>query len=183
MSELDLFRLLARYNSWMNARLYDAAATLDPAVLHAERGAFFGSLFGTLNHLVVADTIWLKRFAEVPGASALAPLAAIAKPTSLRDEIAPDLAGLRARRDELDRLISSWVGELTVADLARPLAYRRIDGSEERKPLASLMMHVFNHQTHHRGQATTLFMQAGIDVGVTDLLALIPSAAGLASEV
>ena len=177
MSEIDLFRLMASYNAWMNGRLYDAAAGLEPTVLHAERGAFFGSIFGTLNHLVVADTIWLKRFATSRNAAALAPLAEIPAPTSLREEVAPDLAELRTRRDLLDRLTSAWVADLTDADLAEPLAYRRVNGTEERKTLGPLVMHFFNHQTHHRGQATTLFMQAGIDVGVTDLLALIPSAA------
>jgi uncharacterized damage-inducible protein DinB len=83
MAHLDHVRLLARYNAWMNGRLYDAAATLPEAALVVDRGAFFGSILGTLEHLVVADTLWLKRFAAHPAAGALAPVTALPAPTSL----------------------------------------------------------------------------------------------------
>ena len=101
----------------------------------------------------------------------------VSTPAALRDPVAADLAGLRARREALDAMIVAWVDTLDEADLARPLAYRRVSGEAERKPLGPLMLHFFNHQTPHRGQATTLFSQAGVDVGVTDLLVLIPSVA------
>jgi uncharacterized damage-inducible protein DinB len=168
-------RLLARYNAWMNARLYDGAAKLSPAALAQERGAFFGSLLGTLNHLVVGDTIWLQRFATHPSASrALEPMREIPRPTSLDEVVFTDLATLRGRREQLDSVISRWAAELTEADLDHVLEYTNMKGVVSRKPLHALLLHFFNHQTHHRGQATTLLSQAGVDVGVTDLLALIP---------
>ena len=173
---IDLFRQWAVYNTWMNGRLYDAAAGLGEAAIREERGAFFGSIFGTLNHIVVGDTLWLKRFAASGCGRGLEGLDAIPAPAALRDAVAADLAGLRARRETLDAMIVAWVDTLAEADLARPLTYRRISGEVERKPLGPLVLHFFNHQTHHRGQATTLFSQAGVDVGVTDLLVLIPSA-------
>lgn len=168
--------LMADYNRWMNRRLYDAAATLDAARLAADQGAFFGSILGTLNHVAVADTIWLQRFAAHPaGFSSLAALAASARPASLREPLAPDLAGLRGLRDRLDDMVCAWAAELTPDALAADFAYANMAGVAARRNFGALVQHFFNHQTHHRGQATTLLFQCGVDVGVTDLLAVIPA--------
>ena len=176
MTRIEQFRLLARYNGWMNARLYDAAATLPEAEQTRDRGAFFGSILGTLEHVVVADTIWLKRFAGHPAtAEALAGVAELPMPAALDEIRFGVLAPLRERRDLLDRAIETSVAALCEPDLDTPLAYRNTKGLPFAKPFGLLLVHFFNHQTHHRGQATTLFSQAGVDVGVTDLLALIPS--------
>ena len=174
MSRIDQFRLLARYNGWMNGRLYEAAAGLTPEALTQDRGAFFGSILGTLEHLVVGDTLWLKRFATHPAGGALAPVLDLPMPASLDAIQFGALAPLRERRDRLDRLVDAFVADLDEADLELPLAYRSSKGLPFTKPFGLLLTHFFNHQTHHRGQATTLLSQAGVDVGVTDLLALIP---------
>lgn len=176
MGRIAPFRLMAEYNAWMNGKLYDAAATLAPEALAADRGAFFGSILGTLEHLVVADTIWLKRFAEHPAGGPLAPVRDLPQPQALAQIQFGALAPLRERRDLLDRLIAAWIAGLAEADLDTPLVYRNTKGLPFEKPFGSILLHFFNHQTHHRGQATTLFSQVGIDVGVTDLLALIPTA-------
>jgi len=174
MSQIEQIRLLAHYNGWMNTRLYDAAATLAPEELGRDRGAFFGSILGTLEHLVVADTIWLKRFAAMPGGEVLAPIVALADPPSLDAIQFGALAPLRERRELIDRAIEAFVAALDAATLDRPLAYLNLKGKPFAKSFGLLLGHFFNHQTHHRGQATTLFSQAGIDVGVTDLLMLVP---------
>lgn len=167
--------LLARYNAWMNANLFDAAATLPPAALALGRGAFFGSIIGTLNHLVVADTIWLKRFAvHPPQRAALDPVRQLPSPTGLDAVLFADLTALRQRRTLLDEAITTWTAALTAEDLAANLDYATTKGVACSKNFAALLLHLFNHQTHHRGQATTLLAQAGVDVGVTDLVALIP---------
>ncbi len=171
---IDQFRLLARYNTWMNSRLYDAAATLPAEAVTENRGAFFGSILGTLEHLVVADTLWLKRFAAHPAATeALVAVAALPTPTGLDQIQFGALAPLKARRDLLDGAIEAFVSGLTQSDLDAPLAYRNIKSHPFTKTFGLLLTHFFNHQTHHRGQATTLMTQAGVEVGVTDLLMLI----------
>ena len=176
MARIEQFRLLARYNTWMNGRLYDAAATLPAEALAENRGAFFGSILGTLEHLVVADTLWLKRFAAHPSAvEALAPVVALPAPTALDQIQFGALTPLRARRDLLDGAIEGFVGGLGETDLDLPLAYRNSKGVASTRHFGLLLTHFFNHQTHHRGQATTLLSQAGVDVGVTDLLTLIPA--------
>ena len=170
--------LLASYNQWMNRRLYDAAATLPDDALAEDRGAFFGSVIGTLNHLVVADTIWLKRFASAADASSvLAALDDTPMPTALDAVPYPALPALRARREWLDALILRWVDTLTPAQVASRLTYTNTKGAMFTRSVEGLLTHLFNHQTHHRGQATTLLSQAGVDVGVTDLLALLPDEA------
>jgi len=167
--------LLARYNEWMNNKLYEAAAALPPEELAADRKAFFGSLLATLNHIVVADTIWLKRFAAHPRfTAALAPLAALPAPAALDQLLFDSLGGLRERRALLDRHLQDWAATLHDDDLEAVIGYQRYNGDAHRKPLGQLLLHFFNHQTHHRGQATTLLSQAGVDVGVTDLLMLVP---------
>ena len=169
--------LMARYNHWMNDRLYAAAATLDHETLTADRGAFFGSLLATLNHIAVADTIWLHRFAQhKTGFASLAALTEFPQPSRLDQSLAPDLPGLQQHRTRLDDLIESWAAELTPAHFAGDITYRNMAGTPYCRPFGALLLHFFNHQTHHRGQATTLLSQNGVDVGVTDLLTLIPSA-------
>ena len=177
MSRTAHITLLARYNEWMNNKLYEASAALPAAELAADRGAFFGSLLATLNHIAVADTIWLKRIASHPRfATALAPVAALPAPAALDQPLFDSLAALRERRSWLDRLILDWTAGLDEADLDAVISYRRMNGEANNRQLGLLLQHFFNHQTHHRGQATTLLSQAGVDVGVTDLLLLIPEA-------
>lgn len=172
---LDHVRMMARYNQWMNSRLYQIAASMSEAELKADKGAFFGSVLGTFNHVAVGDTIWLQRFATHPARhSALDPVRELPPPASLNQMLYSELEQLVVYRDMLDKLIVLWSAELSEADLDHVLHYKNTKGLAFNKPFFSLVMHFFNHQTHHRGQATTLFSQAGIDVGVTDLLALIP---------
>lgn len=174
MSQKQHFQLLARYNAWMNDKLYAAAAQLSPQALNEDRGAFFTSIFGTLNHLAVGDIIWLKRFAEHPACRALRQsLSDVPRPGALSEPLFDTLEPLQALRTRLDRQIRDWVEGLTEHDLAYVLAYRNMRGVAAHRLYASLILHFFNHQTHHRGQLSTLLFQAGQDVGVTDLLALI----------
>lgn len=167
---------MADYNRWMNLRLYEAAAKLPEAQIFEDRGAFFGSLFDTLNHIAVADLIWLHRFAQHQGLAELSNLmAGFPSPTSLRQRVAnslPDLTELRAR---LDAVITKLAGLVIEDHFAETLRYGNTSGQEQAKNFGLLLAHFFNHQTHHRGQATTLLFQAGIDTGVTDLNALIPN--------
>lgn len=177
MSRTAHITLLARYNEWMNNKLYEAAGALPAEELAADRGAFFGSLQATLNHIAVGDTIWLKRIAAHPRfAAALAPLSGLPAPASLDQPLFASFDALRERRAWLDRLILDWTAGLGDADLDAVISYRRMNGEANNRRLGLLLMHFFNHQTHHRGQATTLLSQAGVDVGVTDLLMLVPEA-------
>jgi uncharacterized damage-inducible protein DinB len=170
----DYVRKMAAYNTWMNAKVYATAASLSVEALYAERGAFFGSVFRTLGHIVNGDTIWLKRFAAHPaGYAALAPVAALATPRDLAALPFADLAALAEHRRLLDGCIERWADAVTEADLDHVLGYHDTSGRPWRKPYFLVVAHFFNHQTHHRGQVTTLLSQSGADVGPTDLSVLI----------
>ena len=172
---LENFILLAEYNAEMNVRGFIAAKQLSNAELLKERGAFFGSILGTMNHLIVADTIWLQRIANHPAQfSSLVGLNALGKPASLDQLLFTDLDQLVERRSMLDQIIKDLMLEMNTLQLNSMLFYTRTDGTAAHKRLNDVLLHFFNHQTHHRGQISTLLFQSGIDVGVTDLLTLVP---------
>jgi uncharacterized damage-inducible protein DinB len=173
---LDNYRFLARYNRWMNQRLYAACETLDAGERQRQRGAFFGSIHHTLTHLLLADRLWLHRFASQQTRFAALDAAVLALPPGV-DYVSvdafPDWAGLRQARDTLDEVIERWLAEMTPDFLTSSMRYANTKGVQRSHPAWQAMTHFFNHQTHHRGQTTTLLMQAGVDVGVTDLVALL----------
>lgn len=169
---------MADYNRWMNLRLYEAAAKLSEAQVFEDREAFFGSLFDTLNHIAVADLIWLYRFTQHQGLDEFgSSMLGFPNPTSLRQRVAHSLPELGELRTRLDGVICNLASLVTEQHLAETLGYANTAGQKQAKNFGLLLQHFFNHQTHHRGQATTLLFQAGIDVGVTDLNALIASEA------
>ena len=157
--------LFAAYNAQLKRQVYDAAAQLPPGEAAADRGAFFGSVTGTLNHLLTADTIWLMRFATHPARfRAVSPLRDQPAPTSLAHSFGAELPVLREYRERLDGIIAAFAAELKPEDLDVVFEYRSMKGAAFRKHFGSVLLHVFNHQTHHRGQTTTLLSHAGIDV-------------------
>jgi uncharacterized damage-inducible protein DinB len=171
---LEHTRTLARYNRWMNDKLYAVAAKLTDQERKRDRGAFFKSIHGTLNHLLLADRVWMGRFTGLDSHGDWLGPGGI---RSLDQELYSDFDELRRERRKMDDDIEAWVGTLTTEKLAVPLRYVR-KGVTYDHPLWWSVAHLFNHQTHHRGQLTTLLMQAGHDPGVTDLIAMLREQAG-----
>ncbi len=152
-------RLMAQYNEWMNSRMHALCASLSEPELRRDRGAFFKSIYATLNHIVYGNLAFLSRFTGNP---------------SVVPDPGADLFGtfglLRAERAALDQRILLWSESLSPSWLAEPLTYKsKIDGKTRTVPKWVLVMHMFNHQTHHRGQVTTLLSQMGLDIGTTDI--------------
>lgn len=136
------FRMFAGYNGWANARLFAAAADLTDAQYRADRGVFFKSVHGTLNHLLATDRIWLKRCSGTGIA-----------PDRLDAILFETCAELRAAREEEDQRIRAYITGLDAAALAGTIRYRRASTPEMfEQDLAPVLAHWFNHQTHHRGQ-------------------------------
>ncbi len=147
----DHFAMFAAYNRWANQRLFTAVKDLSDADYRADRGAFFGSLRGTLNHMLVTDRIWMQRFSGEGTA-----------PTRLDAILFDDLGPLAEARHAEDARIVAYVERLTEADLAGTISYRTLTNpADVTQPLAPALAHFFNHQTHHRGQAHTLLTIAG----------------------
>lgn len=161
MTSPALFQTMARYNAWMNTKLYDAAATLTDAERKEDRGAFFGSLHATLEHLLLGDRAWMNRLAGRDYEM---------KP--IGEPLIADFAELRAARVAMDADLLAWTAELTEAWLAETMEWESVVfGGSFAHPHWGLVQHMFNHQTHHRGQATTLLTQRGLDIGSTDMWA------------
>ena len=153
-------RTMAQYNRWMNERLYELSSRLSDEERKRDVGAFFKSIHGTLNHILLGAKIWLGRFLGEPFAF-----------DSLAQELYSDFAALRAERSRTDAKIIEWAGTLTTADFAGELSYTSVVNPKPRRyPFWFAVAHFFNHQTHHRGQLTTLLAQRGVDSGVTDLI-------------
>jgi uncharacterized damage-inducible protein DinB len=159
MIDAGYCQTMAAYNRWMNGSVYEAAAQLSDDDRKADRKAFFRSIHSTLNHLLWGDRVWLGRFNGKQY-----PVGGIG--IDLHDSF----AALLQARDLMDEEIIAWAAELDEAGLAGPLTwFSNVTQREWTRPRWLCVMQMFNHQTHHRGQVTTLLKQAGIDPGVTDL--------------
>ena len=157
----DTVQMLARYNRWQNSQLQAAMQALSPEDLTAARGAFFGSILGTANHILWGDAIWMARFdggPRLPGSIADSP------------GLFPTLAVWSAERFRMDGRITLWAERLRSVDLAGTMTWESAAaGHVVTRPVAELVLHMFNHQTHHRGQIHALLTQAGVAAPVTDL--------------
>lgn len=159
MISVEYCQLLARYNRWMNERIYAAAATLSDDERKRDRHAFFGSIHRTLNHIVWGDRAWIGRFTGTPTTVA-----------AYGADMFDDFAVLTRERESTDTRILDWAGRLSAEWLAGTLEYRAAsDGKLRRMPAWIAATHLFQHAVHHRGQVTTLLKQAGQDSGITDL--------------
>jgi uncharacterized damage-inducible protein DinB len=159
---VEYCQLLARYNLWMNERLYAAAAECSDDERKRDRGAFFGSIHRTLNHILWGDRIWLGRFTGTP--CTVAPYGA---------DMYEEFQTLARERERTDGEIIAWTGGLPAEWLASNLEYRRSsDGGLRQLPAWVAATQLFQHATHHRGQVLTLLKQADKDIGVTDLQGL-----------
>lgn len=162
----DFVRTMAAYNAEMNRRLYAAADRLDDAARRADRGAFWGSIHGTFNHLLWGDQMWMSRFDgwEKPPV-----------PLKQSGAMVDDYEALKRRRVEADAGIEAWAGRVTPAWLACDLIwFSGSSGRDMTQKRALLVMHLFNHQTHHRGQAHALLTASGQQMEATDLPWVIP---------
>jgi uncharacterized damage-inducible protein DinB len=145
------FMMFAAYNQWANSRIYDAAADLDEEDFHRNVGVFFGSMMGTLNHVLTADRIWMRRFTGEGDA-----------PARLDTILHRALPGLRLAREAEDKRIIDWVGALSDRALSGRFSYMTVsDMRTVSQRLAPALDHFFNHQTHHRGQAHTILTILG----------------------
>jgi uncharacterized damage-inducible protein DinB len=157
----DYVLMMARYNSWQNSQMAESMAALSADDLAAERGAFFGSILKTASHLLWGDLIWMSRFD-----GGAAPVGGITESLTL----CADLAAWQALRGPTDKRIESWAAWLKVDDIAGDLTwYSGASGRNMTRPKAQLFVHMFNHQTHHRGQIHAMLTAAGQKPGATDI--------------
>lgn len=173
MIEKTYLQTMARYNRWQNENLYAAADGLRDEERKREHGAFFGSIHGTLNHLLWGDRVWMARFTGAPK-----PAAGIEGSVSLYG----DWQDLKRERETFDRAIVEWADRLDPQWLEGDLVYfSGAAGRELAVPKWVLVTHLFNHQTHHRGQVHCMLTQSGAKPGDTDL-PFMPARPGSVAE-
>ncbi|MDH5748883.1 MAG: DinB family protein [Rhodospirillales bacterium] len=155
------FQVLARFNQWVNGRLYGCAAQLSDEDYRADRGAFFGSVHATLNHILIGDRLWFGRIAgDVP-----------AEIKSLDQILHDDPAALKAAREAMDERIIDIVDGLGDSGLDEEITFHQLSRPGDFiQPARRMLQTVFNHQTHHRGQVHCLLTQAGIEVPPLDVM-------------
>ncbi len=154
-------RTMARYNAWQNTALRQIIPTLDKSELTKDRGAFFGSIMGTLNHLLWGDTLWMSRFDGGQGTD-------VTIRQSPQMTVTP--AVWAADRFRMDARITLWAQSVSALDLVGDLEwYSGALGRQMTKPKALCVMQLFNHQTHHRGQVHAMLTAAGQKLPDTDL--------------
>lgn len=168
---IEHFTLMAEYNQWMNQKLHSTCVEMGQEKVELDQNGFFGSILKTLNHLLIADTFWMYRCSDANPLKELTdeegqPL----KITGLDQILYRDIEAFFQRRLWLDNKLVEYINSLTSSDLDKVIVYRSSVGAQTARQLSVILSHWFNHQTHHRGQITTLIHQQGFDFGVTDLV-------------
>lgn len=167
----DHYRRHARYNAWINQSLLEASLSLSPTQQSQDQHVFFKSITGSWNHIMVGDLLWLNRLAMI------FPILDDSmdrwpKPNALNQILYSQLEDLAQPRQQLDELIIQWCDFLRESDCEDRLQYHNSQDDLQVKPLPDVMQHLFNHQTHHRGQITALLSQLGVDYGATDFISM-----------
>lgn len=151
--------LMAEYNKWMDKKIYSVCQDIPDQDRKKDMGAFFKSIHGTLNHIYYGDIAWLERLRD-----------STFTPRKIGVDIFENFEELRAAQEEMDSEILEWVRTLTPEILSEPFDYvSNVENFSRTLPKWVLAAHMFNHQTHHRGQVTTLIKQLGYEPGITDL--------------
>jgi uncharacterized damage-inducible protein DinB len=160
MNSIDVLKNFARYNAWVNEKIYATCATIPDSKRKRDLGAFFHSIHATLNHVLLGDRLWLGR------------LTGVEFPVrTLGDELYADFDELRRERVITDGDLINIFADYNDADIGRDLNYTSVSTGKVRSyPLHHVLLHLCNHQTHHRGQVTAMIQRLGFDYGDIDLL-------------
>lgn len=161
MTTCEILKFKSQYNIWMNHQLYEICAELTDSQRKRDLGAFFKSIHGTFNHIYLVDTLWLSRCSD----------SVLRVGKSLGDEVFSDFEDLHLAHTALSQQLSQFVEGLSESDLDEPVTYNSMQsGKQKSLPLGLLLFHLFNHQTHHRGQLTAMISQYVDDFGSTDMI-------------
>lgn len=172
------FRMQARYNQRMNNQLMHVCEKLTEQQLHQQTGSFFPSIMAHWNHLLFGDLIMLKRLHDNGMVNINAnTFASLPVARDVNDRFVQSLAELRPLRELIDQIYLTFTRSLTAQDFSQVVHYTTTEGQTLTRNLGEFCQHIFNHQTHHRGQLTCILSQFGLDFGCTDLPVIVPEGA------
>jgi uncharacterized damage-inducible protein DinB len=167
----ELFQLLSKYNAKADAQMMGVLEKLSPEQISKDVKSFYGSILGLLNHVLVSDTLWLKRFrTQFPDLAVINPKLPTFNMESWKDIIWPSLAGLKPLRIAVDEAIVQACDLLTEKQYASIMSYKNWDGKEVQKTTWLVLLHMFNHQTHNRGQIAMILDQMGVENDYSGML-------------
>ena len=172
------FRMLALYNQRMNKQLLGACSKLTHEQLHHNTRSFFSTIMAHWNHILFGDLIMLQRLVANDLVSVEATvLEMLPVPKSVSDTFASNLEELSELRELVDSIYLEITDQLTAESCNQIVSYTTTEGQMIERIVGEFFQHVFNHQTHHRGQLTCLLSQFGVDFGCTDLPIIVPEGA------
>jgi uncharacterized damage-inducible protein DinB len=166
----ELFELLAEYNAKTNREMLGILGAQSPELASRPAGAYHGSILGVLNHLLQADVLWLRRFSLLPELSFVPPELPAFKVQGLKEVVWDSLSVFQPLREKVDELLGRAVRAIPPARYPEILEYRNIKGEAQRKVIWRTLLHLFNHQTHHRGQVAALLDQFGVQNDYSNLI-------------
>jgi uncharacterized damage-inducible protein DinB len=167
----ELFDLLAAYNQKTNRQMLGILGAQAPELLSRPAGAYHGSILGVLNHLAQSDVLWLRRFAtQLSELSFLPPELPTFKLQGLKEVVWGSLPVFQPVREKVDELLVRTVQAIPPSRYPEILEYRNIKGEAQRKVIWRTLLHLFNHQTHHRGQVAALLDQFGVQNDYSNLI-------------
>ena len=170
----ELLALMARYNRSVNRQLFDLLEKQDAALLDSERGSYFGSIMGLLNHILLSDLGWLSAYRDSPVELAVlwTPVLDFEHP-GWKGRLHNDLATLRRRREETDELFIRLIDSVGEEQLAGDITLTHSNGKTHTFPFGKILLHLFNHQTHHRGAISQILDAAGVEHDYSNLMRLL----------
>ncbi len=158
MHPLTIFQTLARYNRVANQRLYEACAQIRDDEYRRQRAGSFGSIHSLLNHGLLADRIWMSRFS---GGGKTTP--------SLNTVLYQEFPALRSAREQDDLAMEDFFRNAPESFLTKTLSYTNSKGIHYEEAAVPAVLHMFNHQTHHRGQVHVMLSQCGVQPPSLDM--------------
>ncbi|MEX0337032.1 DinB family protein [Vibrio tubiashii] len=169
------FRMLALYNQRMNQHLLSVCEQLSPQQLNQETHSFFPSVMAHWNHILFGDLIMLQRLVANQ-IHRLTPQQVDALPIAkaVDDTFVTSIEELKALRSLVDQIYIDMTKDFTAETCAKTVVHITTEGGEMRRNVGEFCQHIFNHQTHHRGQLTAILAQLGRDFGCTDLPVIVP---------
>ncbi|WP_419904981.1 DinB family protein [Kiloniella sp.] len=174
MNQTAILTMMARYNQRMNSQLLSVCAGLSQEQLHRDTGSFFCSILDYWNHIMFSDLVLMARMrSQGINPSKLQSLDDFPAATSPKDRYYDSLESFSAHRHKLDVILSNWCETLSTKDISSILSYQSTQGDHVRQKAIDIIHHIFQHQTHHRGQITCLLSLNGVDYGCTDLPVIV----------
>jgi uncharacterized damage-inducible protein DinB len=168
MTDSEILTTMAHYNQWANRELFAAVRTLPESEVSKQRPSLFKTILNTLNHPLVTDRMWWAHMHKQPHTH-----------KAVNELLYDDFEKLAAARTEIDRDLIGYVGGLSENDADEEIDFTLLSGTKGRMNRRMILMHIFNHNTYHRGFVVETFCQVPAALPLIDLPVFMRGAGGM----